>query len=220
MTAESGQAASLTRRERDRARRRSDIIDAAQDLFFSRGFEKTTMNDIARMAELGKPTLYAYFKSKDEILFHVHMKGDELKMELLREAMRKGHNGYERLRAMGYAYFEFYQQNPEYLRIQANWDYRGYDFDRFGDGVGEAYRIWRMRFEELCRVYSDGVADGSLRGDLDVSRTVDFFFLTLRTIANQVILIRDPNATPLDSPDEGTYFDYLKLFLESIRARQ
>jgi TetR/AcrR family transcriptional regulator len=208
----------VSRRERERAERSRGIIDAAQDLFFSKGFENTTMDDIADRAEFGKPTLYAYFKSKDEILFHVHMKGHDLKMDMLREAISKGRNGYERFRAMGYAYFEFYRQNPEYLRIQSNWDYRGFDFDKFGDTVREAYHEWHESFEELCAVYSDGIADGSLRGDLDVNRTVDLFFMTLRAIANQIILIRDPDASQINDTDEGLYFDYLKLFLQAIRA--
>ena len=50
-------AASLTRKERERATRRREIIDAAQDLFLSKGFENTTMEEIAQRAEFGKPTL-------------------------------------------------------------------------------------------------------------------------------------------------------------------
>jgi TetR/AcrR family transcriptional regulator len=219
MEPEGDGSGAMTRKERERAERQRAIIDAAGDLFFSRGFENTTMDQIAERAEFGKPTLYAYFKSKDEILFHVHMKGHKHKMDMLRRAIGKGRNGYEKLRAMGYAYFEFYQQNPEYLRIQSNWDYRGFDFDKFGDAVARAYHEWHVSFEELCEVYSEGVKDGSLRGDLDIERTVDLFFMTLRAIANQIILIKDPDASQISSTDEGLYFDYLKLFLQAVRAK-
>jgi AcrR family transcriptional regulator len=212
------QAEAMTRRERERAARGREIIDAAQELFFSKGFENTTMDEIAERAEFGKPTLYAYFKSKEEILFHVHMRGHALKMDMLREASEKGRNGYERFRRMGYAYFEFYQQNPEYLRIQSHWDYRGFNFDKFSDAVSESYNEWYASFEELCAVYSDGIEDGSLRGDLDVSRTVDLFFMTLRATANQVLLVKDPDVSQVNDTDEGLYFEYLKLFLRSIKA--
>ncbi|MGD9141233.1 MAG: TetR/AcrR family transcriptional regulator [bacterium] len=205
------------RRQRERATRRKEIIDAAQELFFSKGFENTTMDEIAERAEFGKPTLYAYFKSKEEILFHVHMRGHAIKMDMLNQAIAKGRNGYERFRAMGYAYFEFYLENPEYLRIQSHWDYQGYDFDKFSDAVSRSYRDWHDSFKRLCDVYQDGIADGSLRGDVDVDRTVDLFFMTLRLAANQVLLIKNPDISQVDDTDEGLYFDYLKLFLRAIR---
>jgi AcrR family transcriptional regulator len=219
MAAETGPASAPTRRERERAARKKEILDAAQSLFFSKGFDNTTMDEIAERAEFGKPTLYTYFKSKEEILFHIHMRGHAVKMDMLREAAGKGRNGYERFRAMGYAYFEFYQQHPEYLRIQSHWDYRGYNFDKFSDAVSHSYHEWYASFEELCRVYADGISDGSLRGDLDVDRTVDLFFLTLRTTANQVLLIEDPDVSQVNDTDEGLYFDYLKLFLRSIKRQ-
>lgn len=216
MASRTGQTAA-GRKQRERATRKREILDAAEHLFFSKGFENTTMDEIAERAEFGKPTLYTYFKSKEEILFHVHMRGHVVKMDMLREAAGKGQNGYEKFRAMGYAYFEFYQQNPEYLRIQSHWDYRGYNFDKFSDAVSKSYKEWYASFQELCEVYSRGVEDGSLRGDLDVDRTVDLFFLTLRTTANQVLLVKDPDVSQVGDTDEGLYFDYLKLFLRSIK---
>ena len=217
MKAETGSKKAPGRRQREREARKKEILDAAQYLFSSKGFDSTTMDEIAERAEFGKPTLYTYFKSKEEILFHIHMRGHVLKMEMLREAGRKGKNGYEKFRGMGYAYFEFYQQHPEYLRIQSHWDYRGYNFDKFSDAVSRSYGEWYDSFKELCEVYRDGIADGSLRGDLDVDRTVDLFFLTLRTTANQVLLVKDPDVSQVGDPDEGLYFDFLKLFMRSIK---
>lgn len=208
----------MTRREREKATRRKEIIDAAQELFFSKGFENTTMDEIAERAQFGKPTIYTYFSSKEELLFHVHMRGHADKMRRLVEAVESNKNGYERFRAMGLAYFEFYRQNPEYLRIQAHWDYRGYNFDKFSDAVSERYGQWFNSFKDLCEIYSDGVSDGSLRGNLDINRTVDLFFMTLRAAANQILLIKDPDVSQVGDTDEGLYFDCLKLFLRAIKT--
>lgn len=43
------------------------IINAAQELFRSYGFAKTTMTDIAKRLSISKASLYYYFKDKDEI---------------------------------------------------------------------------------------------------------------------------------------------------------
>lgn len=55
------------RKEREKQQRREEIIQAAEKVFFSKGFEKSTMDDIAERAELSKGTLYLYFKSKEDL---------------------------------------------------------------------------------------------------------------------------------------------------------
>ena len=55
------------RKERERERRRQQIIVAAKRVFSEKGFNKATMEDIAKEAELSPGTLYLYFKNKDEL---------------------------------------------------------------------------------------------------------------------------------------------------------
>jgi AcrR family transcriptional regulator len=52
--------------------RRQEIVRTAADLFDRAGYSSTTMEDIAHAVGIAKPTLYHYFKSKDEILFWIH----------------------------------------------------------------------------------------------------------------------------------------------------
>jgi AcrR family transcriptional regulator len=211
--------APMTRKERERATRRSEIIDAAQHLFLSKGFENTTMEEIAERAEFGKPTLYAYFKSKDEILFRVHMRRHQDKIQALKQAAERQTTGYDQLRALGAAYYHYYRANPEYLRMQAYWDHRGLAFDRFGETVRDQYNELYESFMDITRIIKLGIEDGTLRSDLDVDLTLDLFFMTLRSVANQVLLIEAPNVSQINDPSESTYFYYLDLFMEGVRAR-
>ncbi|MCG6906138.1 MAG: TetR/AcrR family transcriptional regulator; helix-turn-helix transcriptional regulator [Desulfobacteraceae bacterium] len=55
------------RKERERERRRQQIIVAAKRVFSEKGFSRATMEDIAKAAELSPGTLYLYFKNKDEL---------------------------------------------------------------------------------------------------------------------------------------------------------
>ena len=55
------------RKEREKERRRQQIMVAAKRVFSEKGFSKTTMEDIAREAELSTGTLYLYFKNKEEL---------------------------------------------------------------------------------------------------------------------------------------------------------
>lgn len=49
----------------------ANITEAAETLFFKKGVEKTTMDEIAAEAECSKSTMYVYFKSKDDIFNHL-----------------------------------------------------------------------------------------------------------------------------------------------------
>lgn len=46
---------------------RDNILSAAKELFEAKGVEKTTMDDIAELADYSKSTIYVYFKSKEDI---------------------------------------------------------------------------------------------------------------------------------------------------------
>jgi len=55
------------RKEREKERRRQQIMVAAKRVFSDSGFNKATMEDIAQEAELSPGTLYLYFKNKEEL---------------------------------------------------------------------------------------------------------------------------------------------------------
>ncbi len=55
-------------RERQREHRRRDIMDAAWELFGEKGFDETSIEEIAAHAEVGPATVYNYFGSKNGLL--------------------------------------------------------------------------------------------------------------------------------------------------------
>src|SRR3981081_1081629 len=56
-------------RERKKQKTRDTIIRVAMDLFAERGYEQTTIAEIAEAAEVSPRTIFAYFPSKEDIVF-------------------------------------------------------------------------------------------------------------------------------------------------------
>jgi AcrR family transcriptional regulator len=56
-------------RERKRARTRQALVGAAAELFEHRGYQRTTIADIAAAADISTRTFFGYFASKEDVLF-------------------------------------------------------------------------------------------------------------------------------------------------------
>lgn len=56
-----------SRREREKARQRQDMLEAALSLFSEKGYHNVTMHEIASKAEFAIGTLYKFFKNKEDL---------------------------------------------------------------------------------------------------------------------------------------------------------
>lgn len=61
-----------TKRELNKKERRQRILEISDELFSSKGYEKTSISSIAKKAGLGVGTVYNYFESKDDIFTVVY----------------------------------------------------------------------------------------------------------------------------------------------------
>ncbi len=69
------------RRQRSLDDRKREIVTAAATMFDREGYSNTSMDDIAKTVGIAKPTLYHYFRSKDEILASIHEEFIDLLLE-------------------------------------------------------------------------------------------------------------------------------------------
>jgi AcrR family transcriptional regulator len=69
--------ATIQNRDEQFEMKRQVVLRTAARTYSKRGFYETTLTDIADELNISKPTLYYYFKSKDEILFECHRIGIE-----------------------------------------------------------------------------------------------------------------------------------------------
>jgi len=101
------------RKERERERRRQQIIVAAKRVFSEKGFSKATMEDIAQEAELSPGTLYLYFKNKDELYASLSLRILQyLNIRLDHVVKEEGLDPEQRINALKDAMYDVYRFDP------------------------------------------------------------------------------------------------------------
>ena len=105
------------RREREKKERQESILDAAEVRFFGKGYERTSMDEIARTAQLSRALLYVYFKDKAAILRGLTLRaGEELRLRFA-EAVAGADTGVAKIAALGAAYYRFFHDKPDYFDV-------------------------------------------------------------------------------------------------------
>jgi AcrR family transcriptional regulator len=191
----------LTEEEQDR--RRHEVFNAAVHLFFEKGFNETSMREIADAAGMGKSTLYDYFKSKDEVLLSVVEDWIyDLTVEA-REIAARPLPALERLRQVLGRNLEFLvSQKAFYLKLS-------FEVQRLGIESQKRIQVQRHAYQDLiCRLIEEGIAEGTIRriNPLVAART-------LITALSPAVFTSRPSGTPEQMLEE--VFD---IILRGIQA--
>ena len=87
--------------------RRDELLEAAARRFATRGYEGTSIRDIAKDVGMLPGSIYYHFKSKEDLLIAVHEKGVQQVMEAVRrEVEQAGDDPWDRLTAAAEAHLE------------------------------------------------------------------------------------------------------------------
>lgn len=163
------------RKKKEKEIRRNDIIDAAEKVFFAKGYSNSSMDDIAKAAEFSKRTIYVYFCSKEQLYFAIMVKGYKLLLEKLDSAFLTGNpgNSLERLRKIGKTLHLFNVEHADYFN--AIMEYENGELD-FADGTSdndkeECYALGEKVFGYLISALKDGIEEGVIRKEVEAVKT-------------------------------------------------
>ena len=170
-------------KEREKEQRREYIIDAAEKLFFSKGYDTVSMNDIADAVKMNKATLYLYFENKEALYFAIVLRGARIMNRMFQQEIEKATTGIEKIRASGRAYLDFTRQYPDYNRM---FHYAGSErFDvRNSADAAEAGRLSSEIFVMMGRAVGVGKEDGTIRKELDPLTVAVFLATTSEAVLN------------------------------------
>src|SRR5215813_9259499 len=95
------------RRQEEKERRRAEILDAAEAVTASEGWDAMTMDQVARKARLSRALVYVYFKDKTDLMFGVGERALAALRQRFDTAIAQHSRGLDQLQAIGHAYIVF-----------------------------------------------------------------------------------------------------------------
>ena len=95
-----------------RALREEQILDIAEELFLTKGYEQTSIEDICRIAEVSRPTVYNLYKNKGAIYLSCVRRARAILERDLAEAALSTTDPYEQLMRGGEVHFRILEKDP------------------------------------------------------------------------------------------------------------
>ena len=152
-------------KEFQKQKRRTEIMDAAKILFRIKGFSVTTMEDIAREAELSPAALYLYFKNKDEIYGSLSLRTMDYLIENLEHVYEAGLSAEQNLNCLKEAFYRVYEFDPYVLLNLFNLQASGKFKNVSPEFLAELNRLSVRAFGSIRNFFEAGILDGIFRNE-------------------------------------------------------
>ncbi|HKK44857.1 MAG TPA: TetR/AcrR family transcriptional regulator [Balneolaceae bacterium] len=213
------------RKEREKERRRNQIIDAAEKVIFSKGLDQATMDEIAEEAELSKGTLYLYFKNKNELYMAITERGSEMLNERFSKVFAGEHAGLELIRKIGESYLDFVSNNPDYFRAF-----------RYYETLNDAEELEKSKYAQICeanrrealnymvRALQIGMQDGTINDSYDPKELAVLIWSSTRGITTVTHTKHDgyhfKMLDEMNVPEDTLFENFLRLIGTGIATEK
>ena len=157
------------------------IMQAAEQLFRTRQFHEITLDEVARVADVGKGTIYLYFSDKEDLFFQTAVAGFEEMCELLRQNATNGitfRDGLLRTCETVSGFFR--QRRPLFLMMLS----QGERAMERGGGLRQRWLERRKNMTgAVAAIIAGGMASGDIRPDISAEILAEYLLGMLRTRA-------------------------------------
>jgi AcrR family transcriptional regulator len=149
------------RRQREKESRIRQIRDSAAAVFYEKGFEAATMEDIAAHAEISKAAIYLYFKSKEDLYYGlVEPALERLSRRLVRIAADGKLNPEIKIKKMVDATYDFCDKDPDAYHLVSR--YKASEFSKLlsRDKLDHLKGLMRSNLQQVEKAISEGILGG------------------------------------------------------------
>ena len=175
-----------TRTQRTITFNRRNILDAADKLFCKNGVEKTTMEQLSAEAGYSKPTLYGYFKDKDEVYF-------ALVLEFMEKIVVKVDKAIDQKTAFSDTFtkicqdvFRLATRYPLYFEGLIGTINVNIKADDTPQIYKDIYRLGEVLNEKLLNILGQGIDEGIINVTLDKSAILLFVWGSVAGIIRMI----------------------------------
>ncbi len=96
-----------------RAQREQQLLDVAEELFIAQGYDRTSIEDVARAAGVSRPIIYDHHGSKEQLYLACVKRARKRLAEQLDEALASTSDHREQIRAGAEVFFTILEQDPQ-----------------------------------------------------------------------------------------------------------
>ena len=204
------------RKEREKQARRETIMASAREIFFSKGFNATTMDEIAHNAELSKGALYLYFAGKEELYVSVMSEGLSILFSRAEEALTLDIPPDQMLRKLGEVHYRYYLDYPEYSRIFFFSEHRNVAKQLPRELIQETMDKGMRYFQLVVGVIQKGIEQGIFAPADPLKAAVAFWGATSGTL---LLFEEEANREIINMDVEQLLYYTLDLFIEALKKR-
>ena len=156
------------RKERERDRRRQQLIVAAKRIFTKKDFNRATMEDIAKEAEVSPGTIYLYFKNKDELFVSLSLRILQflcISVENLKSS--EGNDARAKLDKLMEVMYDVYDFDPSnfvsIFHLKSDNILRNLSTKM----VSEINKLLKTSMNTIAGIFKDGIEKGIINGNQD-----------------------------------------------------
>jgi len=209
----------------EREQKLSRFIQIAQGIFFQKGYETTTIDEVAQLAGYNKRSLYHYFKDKEELFLAVVLNGLKLFNQKLQEAYNNPVEGHTKLYSMGKAFYNFFIEYPHYFNLIMTYEARNciYYPAQISNDIGyyknECQKVADSNTELILKAIECGMQEGSINTTLSPRQLMVILWGEVFGIT-QIIMMRQTYFKEAFGIDHSELFERFLLHTEKSLKNQ
>jgi AcrR family transcriptional regulator len=197
----------------ERQARLSLILDSAERPFVEKGYNDTSINEIAELADFSRTSIYQYFKSKEEIYLALLDRYSDVLIERLAEATAKPNRTVDKIRAFLNEIRQVMKLKPNFFSLY--FIQRNQVEPRLSPEQKRQLNAKRRRLENIFRdFYREGVEKGEVR-DIRVKDASNLFFAQV----TGMMLLHEYYGDEFDVTLDEHLDQSLQLYIEFVQRK-
>lgn len=161
----------MSLREKKKIETKNRIFEVSGRLFKEKGFENTTVDEIAKEAGIAKGTFFNYFPTKEALLLYFGEQRDELIYNLIENEMKRSIPAKEKITNLLVRLAESYEKDRELTKLLI-FEYRryvGYSGLRPGEDNSRSSRIIKI----LQDLLEEGMKNSEVKGHIEAKKAAE-----------------------------------------------